>query len=130
MPLKPEVSIPVGLATAAVVYAVYSNATPSITEIRAAKPMDSDVEASRKLAAWTSAGIVGGVSLIAKDPTIFILGASMVVVLDWWHRHANAVDPMTGRATAVNNRGGTLPVETQQTNPEMYAYAGDMSEGY
>jgi hypothetical protein len=130
MALKPEISIPVGLATAALVYAVYSNATPSITEIRAAKPMDTDVEASRKLAAWTSAGIVGGVSLVAKDPTIFIIGGSMVIVLDWWHRHANAVDPMTGKATVAGNKGGTLPVETQESSPESFAYADDMQSAY
>lgn len=127
MPLKPEMSVSAGLATAALVYAVYSNATPSITEIRAAKPMDTDVESSRKLAAWTSAGIVGGISLIAKDPTIFIMGGSMVIVLDWWHRHANAVNPATGRAaTVLAGAGGTLPVDTQETAPAAYGYTGDM----
>jgi hypothetical protein len=125
MALKPEASISVGLATAALVYAVYSNATPSITEIRAAKPGDIDVEASRKLAAWTSAGVVGAVSLIAKDPTVFILGGAMVVAVDWWHRHANTVNPMVGKASAMMNRDGNLPVETQQNAPESFGYADD-----
>lgn len=131
MPLKAEASIMGGLATAALVYAIYSNATPSITEIRAAKPGDTDVEASRKLAAWTSAGVVGGVSLIAKDPTIFIIGGTMVIVLDWWHRHANSVNPMSGRAaTTMPANGGTLPVETQATDADAFTYAGDMAETY
>ena len=131
MGLKPETSITVGLATAALVYAVYSNATPSITEIRAAKPMDTDVEASRKLAAWTSAGIVGGVSLIAKDPTIFIIGGTMVIVLDWWHRHANAVNPLVGKASTMTNAGGgTLPVETQESSAGSFGYADDMAPSY
>ena len=130
MSLKPEVSIPVGLATAALVYSVYANATPSITEIRAAKPNDADVAASRKLAAWTSAGIVGGVSLIAKDPTIFIIGGTMVVVLDWWHRHANLVNPLVGKASVMESSSGTLPVETQATDESQYGYAGDMADSY
>lgn len=120
MALKPDASVMVGLATAALVYAVYNNATPSITEIRAAKPQDTDVDASRKLAAWSAAGVVAGVSLITRDPTVFILGGSMVVVLDWWHRHANAVDPMVGKASVMSNKSGTLPVETQESAPEMY----------
>lgn len=127
MALKPEVSISVGLATAALVYSVYSNATPSITEIRAAKPNDSDVEASRKLAAWTSAGVVAAVSLISKDPTVFILGGAMVVAVDWWHRHANAVNPMVGKATAMMNRDGNLPVETQENSEASFGYSDDVS---
>lgn len=123
MALKPEVSVSVGLATAALVYSVYSNATPSITEIRAAKPGDTDVEASRKLAAWTSAGAVAAISLVTKDPTVFILGGAMVVVLDWWHRHANTVNPQTGKAAVASAMNGTLPVETQQADSDMFGYA-------
>lgn len=129
MALKPEVSISVGLATAALVYSVYANATPSITEIRAAKPGDSDVEASRKLAAWTSAGVVAGVALVAKDPTVFILGGSMVVVIDWWHRHANLVNPAVGKATAMMNMDGNLPVATQQNDAPSYGYDDDVYAG-
>jgi hypothetical protein len=103
MALKPEVSLSVGLSTAALVYAVYSNATPPIADIRVAKPNDVDIESSRKLAAWTSAGVVGGISLIAKDPTVFILGGTMVVILDWWHRHANMVNPITHTATSIGD---------------------------
>lgn len=127
MALKPEASVSVGLATAALVYAVYSNATPSITEIRAAKPGDTDVESSRKLAAWTAAGAVGGISLITKDPTVFIIGGTMVIVLDWWHRHANAVNPIVGKAAVMSNMDGTLPVETQESAPEAYGYPDDIS---
>jgi hypothetical protein len=127
MALKPDMSVSVGLATAAVVYAVYSNATPSITEIRAAKPNDSDVEASRKMASWLSAGVVGGISLITKDPTIFIIGGGMVIALDWYTRHANLVNPTVGKATSMAASAGTLPVETQSSDAGSYGYADDQS---
>lgn len=94
--MKPEVSIPVGLATAAVVYGIYSNATPTIADIRVGPAQDNNIESARKMAAWTAAAVVGGISLIAKDPTVFIIGGTMVVALDWWTRHANAVNPDTG----------------------------------
>jgi hypothetical protein len=127
MALKPNESIMAGLAITALVYGVYSNATPTITEIRAAKPGDTDVEASRKMAAWTAGSVVAGVSLIAKDPTIFIIGGSAVIIIDWWHRHANAVDPRSGRAVAPGGGMDELPVETQQTDPAAFAYADDIS---
>lgn len=97
--LKPEVSLPVGLATAAVVYAIYSNATPTIADIRSAPPGDKTINSSRRAASWTAAGVVAAISLIARDPTIFVLGAGSVVALDWWTRHANQVNPLTGKAT-------------------------------
>jgi hypothetical protein len=94
--MKPEVSIPVGLATAAVVYGIYSNATPTIADIRVGPAQDQNIDASRKMASWTAAVVVSGISLIAKDPTVFIIGGAMVVALDWWTRHANAINPDTG----------------------------------
>lgn len=99
MALKPEVSIGVALATAGVVFAIYSNATPNVADIRSAEPGNPDIEATRKLAAYTAVGAVGAISLVAKDPTVFILGGAMVIALDWWHRHANLVDPMTSKAS-------------------------------
>lgn len=104
--LKPEVSLTVGLATAALVYGIYSNATPTIADIRASRPNDATIDASRKFATWTSAAVVAGVSLIAKDPTIFVLGGTMVVVMDWATRHGNAVSPLTGKAAAPKTPPG------------------------
>jgi hypothetical protein len=120
MGLKPEISLGVGLATAAVVWSVYQNATPTIADIRTGPPGDATIDSSRKMASWTAAGIVAGISLLAKDPTVFILGGSMVVALDWWHRHANEVNPDTGRATLPSMaRGG--PDATQGVNDTLAA---------
>lgn len=96
--LKPEVSLPIALGVASVVFAIYSNATPTVADIRVGKPQNEDIEASRKSAAIMSAGVVGAISLMTKDPTIFVVGGAMVVGMDWWTRHANAVNPTTGRA--------------------------------
>lgn len=106
--LKPEVSLPVGLAVAALVYGIHSNATPPLTDIRAAKPGDSTIDASRRFATWTSAAVVAGVSLIAKDPTIFILGGTMVVVMDWATRHGNLVSPLSGKAAVPQAPAGLV----------------------
>lgn len=95
--LKPEVSLGVGLATAALVYATFNAALPSVADVRSAKAQDQDINASRNMAAWTSAGIVAAVSLVAKDPTVFVVGGAMVIALDWWHRHADQVNPTLGR---------------------------------
>lgn len=93
MGLKPEVSLPVGLAVGALVWGIYSNGLPPVVDIRSSPQNHPDVASTEKAAAWTSAAVVAGVSLIAKDPTVFIIGGSMVIALSWWHRHANTVNP-------------------------------------
>ena len=105
--LPRNVSLGVGLATVVVVFAIFQNATPPLTDIRAADPFDPDIEASERLATWTSAGTVAAVSLIARDPTIFILGGAATVAMAWWHRHADAVNPITGSAA-------TLPLQRDE----------------
>jgi len=100
--LKPEVSIGVALATGAIVAGVYFNALPPLTDVRVAPRQNRDVGASRKAAAWTAAGVTAAISLIAKDPTVFVVGAGMTVVMDWWYRHADAVDPRSGKASVVS----------------------------
>ncbi len=122
MALKPESSIIGGLALASVVYGVYSQATPTIADIRTAPPNDPDIASARKLAAFSTAAVVGGVSLIAQDKTMFIMGAAMIVMLDWWHRHANLVDPATARATAPM----IASVSTQMNDADDYGYTGDV----
>lgn len=94
---KPEVSLGLGLATATVVYATYSNMTPSMADIRVGKPGDEHLETARKQAAWVSAGIVAGISLLAKDATIFIVGGTTVVIMDWLTRTNNWTNPLSGR---------------------------------
>lgn len=126
MGMKAEVSIPVGVAVAAMVGAIYVNATPPLTDIRSAQENDSDVAAARKTAAWTATGLVGAVSLLAKDSTVFILGGASVVVFDWWIRHANAVIPAVGKATVAGMEAMT-PAVTQQQSPAGYGYADDMA---
>lgn len=126
MSLKPEVSLGVGLAVAAMVGAVYVNATPNLTDIRAAQQNDPDVAAARKVAAWTSTGLVAGVSLLSKDMTVFILGGAVTIAMDWWVRHANAVIPSVGRAT-VAGLEASVPAATQQAAPADYGYADDMA---
>lgn len=121
--LKPEVSIGVGLATAAVVYGVYTTALPSIADVRSLPSQTGDTVAAEKTAAWMSAAVVGAISLIAKDPTVFILGGSMVVALSWWYKHSNTVNPEFGMAVP---KGDDLP---EQFDESSMADAEDYANG-
>lgn len=118
--LKPEMSLSLSLATATVVYGIYQGALPSVADVRSIDQQNSDVESAERLAGWTSAAVVSGISILAKDPTIFIVGSAMVVTLAWWHRHADMVNPLTGKAILGMDVGDFVPGQTQAEVPQQY----------
>lgn len=120
MALKPEFSIMAGLTMGALVYGVYNTALPPAGDIRTVQENNVDVDSANRLAGWTSAAVVAGISLIAKDATIFIIGGSMVVALNWWYKHANQVKPEIGRVIPMMSN------ESQNVNPDDMA----QSENY
>jgi len=121
--LDNDKSIMIGLATATVVYGIYQNALPNVADVRSLDARNRDVAGAERLATWTAAGVVAGISLIAKDPTVFIIGAATVTALSLWHKHANEVTPMTGRILGVGSAKATVPPQTQAQAPANYAPA-------
>lgn len=120
--LKPEISIGVALATATVVYGIHQNATPTIADVRSLDSQNKDIQGAERQATWLSAALVAGISLIAKDPTVFIVGGTMVIVLAWATRHADLVDTVTGRAMGtVGGLTSQTPAETQSEAPGSYS---------
>ena len=116
MALKLEASLGIGLATATVVYGVYQSSLPSAADTRSIDANNADLAKAERTASWTAAAVVSGVSLIARDPTIFIIGGATMVSMAWMHRHANAVHPATGSVREL----GT-PRVGQAEAPEQYA---------
>lgn len=101
MALKPEMSIAAALATGVAVYGVYQVNMPSVADVRAVESGNADVQATERLSTWESAVLVAGISLIARDPSIFIVGSAITVALAWKYRHADMVSPLTHKATAA-----------------------------
>jgi hypothetical protein len=100
---KPETSLTIGLATAAMVVGIYQYSMPGIADVRASGQNDTTIASTERSATWISAAVVAAVSLISKDPTVFILGGSITMALAWHYRHANAVNPKTGKASSAAN---------------------------
>jgi hypothetical protein len=92
----PQGSVVASLATAIMVYAVYDRSLPDAATIHATDANDINIEASRKKATITAAGLISVVTLVTKDVNTFILGGVMLFALDFHARHANASNPATG----------------------------------
>lgn len=97
MALKPEFSIMGGLAVGSIVYAIHANATPPQADIRALPANTADIDKSERAATWLSVGVVAGISLLARDPGIFIIGSAATVGMAVWTRHNNAIESVAGK---------------------------------
>lgn len=97
MNLKPSEEVQVSALSAAVVYGVFQLNAPNLADVKAAPAGNGSVHGSVKTAAWTSSVVVSGLSLLAKSPTIFVVGSAMIVIESWKYYHANAVHPQTGQ---------------------------------
>lgn len=118
--MKAEVSIAMGLGVGALVGVIYTHAMPSLIDHRVGDQGDDMARKAERTAAITSAMVVTGVAALAKDPTVFVIGGSIVIGFSLWHRHANQVNPLTGRATAP----AAMPVDND-LSPDMVYSAGE-----
>lgn len=116
MALKPEFSVMGGLAVAALVFAVHSQATPSQSDIQALPAGTPDIDDAERKATILSAGVVSGISLIAGDPTIFVIGASMTVAMALWTRRSNWMESIGGKYLTQPEAAAS---GTESTGPEM-----------
>lgn len=130
MALKPEFSVMGGLAVGAIVFAIHSNATPSMADIQALPAGTPDIDRSERSATVMSAAVVSGISLIAKDPTIFVMGALMTTAMALWTRHSNYSESVGGKyltqsesAASGTTSTGPAPAETQNYQPFQNDYA-------
>lgn len=97
MALKPEVSLTVAAATGALVYGIFQAELPSMADVHAAPAHNQFVSTSVNVAGWTAAAAVAGISLLAKDPTVFVVGGSLAAFLTWRAKHANFTNPQTNQ---------------------------------
>lgn len=116
--LKPEASIGVGLATVAVVYGIHVNFTPTMADMQSLPAGNADVDGAERKATWLSAAVVAGVSLLAKDPTIFVLGSAAAVALAWMSRQATWTESKSAALAVSPGQSATSANDLNQ-GPQM-----------
>ncbi|HEY2087445.1 MAG TPA: hypothetical protein VGH54_15695 [Mycobacterium sp.] len=119
MSLKPEMSLMGGLAVAALVYAIHSNATPTLADMQGLPTGTKDVDQSERRATWMSAGTVAGISLLARDPGIFVIGSAMTIAMAWASRHALWTDSKTGPINAGPGQSAAASANELAQGPQM-----------
>jgi hypothetical protein len=122
---SPEASVGTGLATAGLVYAVYSLCLPPLVDVKVTESENRDLQSTERAATIISGSLVTGVALMTKDETVFVIGGVMVIAMAWLYRHADQVSPLTGKANAVISVPGMM----QQDQPSQSPVFTDQSTG-
>lgn len=107
MAIKPDTSLTIAGITGLMVYGIFMvEVGPSVATVsNYATPHNTAIKGGINSAAWTSAAVVAGVSLLAKDPTIFVVGGAIAAALTWKYKNANMTNPATGKVTMPPQQG-------------------------
>lgn len=120
MALKPEASIMSGLAVAGVVYAIHSNFTPSVADIAGLPAGNKDVDSAERQATWLSIGVVSGISLLARDPGIFLIGSFATIAIALMTRNATWTETATGLVGMTGNAAkSAVSADDSAVGPQM-----------
>jgi hypothetical protein len=108
MNLKPEQSLGASLAIMAIDFGIFQMNVPTLSDVRNSAPHNSHIGGGINASAWTSISVCAALSLLAKDPNIFIFGGGFAVALTFYYKHANMMHPGTGQVT-LPPAGGAQP---------------------
>lgn len=120
MALKPEVSVMAGLATLGVVVGIHQTAKPTQMDLTALPAGSPDMDQANRVATWISVVAVSGISLLARDAGIFLIGSAGVIGMKLWSDHSIQAESVLGRylspsekASAGTQSTGPAPAETE-----------------
>jgi len=95
--LSGENSIIASLATVGLVVGTYQATVGPVSDVHATEPNEINLSASVRKAGWMSLVFVSGLTLLAKDPNIMILGGATIILQELAYRHALMTHPGTGQ---------------------------------
>lgn len=119
MALKPEASVVAGVAVMGMVYGIHTVFHPPVADIQALPAGNADVADTEKKATWLSVGVVSAVSLLAKDPTIFILGSAATIAMALFTKHAVFSDTKTAMSNLGQKATSAVSANDLSEGPQM-----------
>jgi len=90
--LKPSEELVAASFAVATVVSVYGNYTAPVMDMKADSP-SHQTHRDNQRAAFVSAAIVSGIALLAKSPTVFVIGGATILLEHWMRAHANYTMP-------------------------------------
>lgn len=121
--LKPESSVTTGVLEAIGIYLIYNHSLPGLHDVKSAPQHDDTLESTRRTAGIESAVLLGAVFALTRDFNALIIGGVSLLAVDSMYKHANAVNPGTGKADMSGGRQSISP--TLATSYALPDYSDD-----
>ena len=101
--LKPNDELMASSLAAGAVVGIYSGFLPSVADVAAGSTPGQgsaqQVHGSVRQAAIAAETVVAGLALLAKSPTIYVVGTVANCLMAWHYHYANAKHPATGKVS-------------------------------
>lgn len=91
--LKPSEELVAATFAGSLVYGIFSTNLPTLLAVQQEQPNSDAVHTSVRSATVTAAVAVSGIALLAKSPTVYVVGGAMILAEAWKYKTANATKP-------------------------------------
>jgi hypothetical protein len=110
MPNSSNLESLVGVAAAAGSLLIFNHFVPGVADQRQVKPFNGDLESAEREALFASTGFVLVTAGLMKSLRVFIIGGVAIIAVDFAMKHANAVDPSTGKMASSTEVAQSYPM--------------------
>jgi hypothetical protein len=97
----------VGVGAAAGALLIYNHFVPGVADVRQVDAMNPDIESAEREALFASSAFVLVTAGVMRSLRTFIIGGVAIVAVDFAIKHANAVDPNTGKMAPAESATAT-----------------------
>lgn len=105
MPAQNELTI--GILTGIADALIWRHFVPNVADIRTAQPYNNDIEKAERTALLVGTGFTLVVAGFARSAKVFAIGGLVLVGIDFAMKHANAVNPNSGKMEAASSQEST-----------------------
>lgn len=109
-----ELGVGVGLVNSL----IFMHFLPPVADVRTAQPYNQDIEASERTALLATTMFTLLVAGFAKSWDTFIIGGVVIVGVDFAFKHANAVNPDTGKMVEAPESGSLNMMDSVHPLPD------------
>lgn len=97
MPRNPGSATALGVMVGIVDVLIWRHFVPNVADVRTARPFNGDIESAERTALLAGTVFTLVVAGFARSAEVFAVGGLVLVAMDFATKHANTVNPDTGK---------------------------------
>jgi hypothetical protein len=108
MPIRNEMTV--GILTGVVDALIWTHFMPSIADIKEVPQFNGNIESTERTALLICTGFTLLTAGFARSAKVFAIGGVVILGLDFATKHANTVNPQTGKMAQASDTSTSYPM--------------------